>query len=349
MHPRRRNRFLSFLASPAALALSLALSFAFFANDAEAIVVERIVAVVGERAILLSDLRERARPYLVQVRLKVPPGAQQAAAESQVLKELLNKMIDEELEAQAAKKAGVAVKDEEITAALENIASAQGMTVDSLYKGATSQSGMTRQEYRDELRRQILEGKMVQLRVKGRVRLTEDDMKTMFDRAVREEKRRREYRPSWIVLRIMPGSSAAAIAERKALAEELMNRARKGEDFAELAKRFSDDPATRDKGGDLGIRAPQGSPNALSGKRPVMAPDLEAALMNMEAGQVSSPMQVSDAIVVMKLIDRQASRFTSFEEARPEMMQRLQNEVMEKAKRRWLEDMRRRTHLDIRL
>ncbi len=349
MHPRRRNRFLSSLASPAALALSLALSFAFFANDAEAIVVERIVAVVGERAVLLSELRERARPYLVQVRLKVPPGAQQAAAESQVLKELLNKMIDEELEAQAAKKAGVAVKDEEITAALENIASAQGMTVDSLYKGATSQSGMTRQEYRDELRRQILEGKMVQLRVKGRVRLTEDDMTTMFDRAVREEKRRREYRPSWIVLRIMPGSSAAAIAERRALAEELMNRARKGEDFAELAKRFSDDPATRDKGGDLGIRAPQGSPNALSGKRAVMAPDLEAALMGMEPGQVSSPMQVSDAIVIMKLIDRQASRFTSFEEARPEMMQRLQNEVMEKAKRRWLEDMRRRTHLDIRL
>ncbi len=346
MFSRRKNRLFNSALLPCAFALSLALSYT---GSAEAIVIERIVAVVGERAILLSELRERARPYLVQVRIKVPPGAQQAAAESQVLKELLNKMIDEELESQAAKKAGVAVKDDEITNALENIAVNQGITVDALYRSAGAQSGMTRQEYRDELRRQILEGKMVQLRVKGRVRLTEDDIKAMFDKVVRDEKRRREYRPAWIVLRLMPGSSAAVVAERKAQAEEIAKMARRGDDFSELAKKYSDDTATRDKGGDLGIRAPQGSPNALSGKRPVMAPDLETVLMGMEAGQVSNPQQVGEAIVVMKLLDRQASRYRSFEEARPEMMQRLQNEVLEKAKRRWLEDLRRRTHLDVRL
>lgn len=345
MQSLRRNRWVTRLA-PLSFALSLALSHA---NDARAIIVERIVAVVGDRAILLSELRERARPFLVQVRVKVPPGAQQAAAESQVLKELLNKMIDEELETQAAKKAGVTVKEEELNKALENIAASQGITVDALYKGATGQSGMTRQEYRDELRRQILEGKMIQLRVKGRVNLGEDDLKAMYERVVREEKRRREYRPAWIVLRIMPGSSPEAIAERKALAQDLAKRARGGEDFTELAKRFSDDPATRDKGGDLGIRAPQGSQAALTGKRPVMAPDLEAVLMGMEPGQVSNPVPAGDAIVVMKLLDRQASHYTSFEEARLEMMQRVQNEVMEKAKRRWLEDMRRRTHLETRL
>ncbi|HLM72578.1 MAG TPA: SurA N-terminal domain-containing protein [Polyangiaceae bacterium] len=330
----------------AGLALALLLGHV---RPAEAVVVERIVAIVGERAILLSELRDRARPYLVAVQQKMPTGAQQAAAESQIFKELIEKMIDEELEAQAASKARVSVSNEEIDNAVQNIAASQNMTVEQLYKSALAASGMTRQEYREELRRQILEGKMVQLRVRGKVRISEEDVRTQFERTVREERRRREYRPAWIVLRIMPGSSPEAVAERKALAADLLARARRGEDFAELARKFSDDPETREKGGDLGIRAPQGSPNAITGKRQVMAPDLEAALLPLEPGQVAGPIQAGDAIAVLKLVDRQASRYTTLEAARGEMLQRLQAEILEKAKRRWLEDLKKRTHIDVRL
>jgi peptidyl-prolyl cis-trans isomerase SurA len=330
----------------AGLALALVLGLG---RPAEAVVVERIVAIVGERAILLSELRDRARPYLVAVQQKMPSGAQQAAAESQIFKELIEKMIDEELEAQAASKARVSVSSEEVDNAVQNIAASQGMTSEQLYKSARAASGMTRQEYREELRRQILEGKMVQLRVRGKVRISEEDVRTQFERTVREERRRREYRPAWIVLRILPRSSPEAVAERKALAADLLARARRGEDFAELARKFSDDPETREKGGDLGIRAPQGSPNAITGKRPVMAPDLEAALLPLEPGQVAGPLQVGDAIAVLKLVDRQASRYSTLEEARNEMLQRLQAEILEKAKRRWLEDLKKRTHIDVRL
>jgi peptidyl-prolyl cis-trans isomerase SurA len=330
----------------AGLALALLLGHV---RTAEAVVVERIVAIVGDRAILLSELRDRARPYLVAIQQKMPSGAQQAAAESQIFKELIEKMIDEELEAQAASKARVSVSNEEIDNAVQNIAASQNMTVEQLYKSALAASGMTRQEYREELRRQILEGKMVQLRVRGKVRLSEEDVRTQFERTVREERRRREYRPAWIVLRIMPGSSPEAVAERKALAADLLARARRGEDFAELARKFSDDPETREKGGDLGIRAPQGSPNAITGKRQVMAPDLEAALLPLEPGQVAGPIQAGDAIAVLKLVDRQASRYTTLEAARGEMLQRLQAEILEKAKRRWLDDLKKRTHIDVRL
>lgn len=331
-----------------AAGLALALLFGHV-RPAEAVVVERIVAIVGDRAILLSELRDRARPYLVAVQQKMPTGAQQAAAESQIFKELIEKMIDEELEAQAASKARVTVTSEEINNAIENIAASQGMTSEQLYKNALGASGMTRQEYREELRRQILEGKMVQLRVRGKVRISEEDVRTQFEKTVREERRRREYRPAWIVLRIMPGSSPEAIAERKALAADLAARARRGEDFAELARKFSDDPETREKGGDLGIRAPQGSPNAITGKRPVMAPDLEAALLPIEPGHVAGPIQAGDAIAVIKLMDRQASRYTTLETARGEMLQRLQADILEKAKRRWLEELKKRTHIDVRL
>ncbi len=333
----------------AALCALAVASAALHAAPAGAVVVERIVAVVGDRPILLSDLRLRARPFLAQILQKVPPGAQQAAAESQMFKELIERMVEEELEAQAADRARINVAADEIDNAFRNIAAAQNKSVAKIYDEARTTSGLSEQDYRDEIRRQILEGKMLQLRVKGRLRLTEDDVRATFDKVVREERRRLEYHPAWIVLRLPAGSSPEAMAERQRLATELATRARRGEDFAGLAKRFSDDTATRDAGGDLGNRATQGSQAAVAGRRPVMALDLEAALMTLDPGHVTDPMRAGDALVVMKLVERAPSKYTTLEAARPEMMQRAQSEVLERAKRKWLEELRRRTHLEVRL
>ncbi|AUX40038.1 peptidyl-prolyl cis-trans isomerase [Sorangium cellulosum] len=336
--------------APLRLALAGIIAAAgLFAPLAEAVVSERIVAVVGDRAILLSDLRQRARPFLLQIQAKVPPGAQQAAAESQLFRELIQKMVDEELESQAAERANIRVTSDEIEAAFRNIAAAEQTTIEELFRLARTSSGLSEQEYRDEIRRQILEGKMLQLRVRGRMRLTEQDVQSAFARLVREERRRRDYHPAWIVLRILPGSSAAAIEERRALAAALAERARRGEDFAALARQFSDDTATRDAGGDLGIRAPQGTQSALTGKYDVMSPELEAALMAIEPGDVVGPTRAGDAFVVMKLLSRQPSRFTTLEAARPEILQRLQAEILQKAKQKWLEELKRGTHVEVRL
>lgn len=320
-----------------------------WAAPARAFIVERVVAVIGDRPILLSELRRRATPFLLQVTQKVPAGPQYAAAESQVLKELMAKMIDEELESQAADKAHITVTPDEIDNAIRNVAQLQGMSTTDLIREARVRSGMSEQDYRDEIRRQILEGKMLQIRVKGRVRITEEDVKAMFERTLREERRRREYHPTWIVLRILPGSSREAIAERRELASQLVQRARKGEDFASLAKSYSDDTATREHGGDLGIRAPQGSQAATAGKKPVLAPELETAVMALEPGQVTEPVEAGGALVILKLVSRQESRYTSYEEAKGEMVQRLQAEILDRAKRKWLEELKGRTHLDVRL
>lgn len=316
---------------------------------AEAIVVERIVAVVGDDPILLSELRARAKPFLIQIQQRVRPGAEQAAAESEVFKDMLAKMIDEKLEAQAAVRAGVSVTAEEIDNALRNIAASQGMTTAELLKTAKMRSGMPEQDYRDEIRRQILEGKMLQLRVRGRVRITEDDVRSMYDRSVREERKQREYHPSWIVLQLVPGASAAVIEDRKKLAAEIVQRARAGEDFAMLAQAYSDETATRDQGGDLGIRTPQGSAAAKAGQLPVLAPEFENAAMALEPGEVSDPVVVDRGIVILKLQTRRASRYKSYEAHKDEMVQRLQTEILEKAKRKWLEELNRRTRVEQRL
>ena len=136
------------LAPAAVLAACLAIS------PAHAVLIERIVAVVGEQPILLSELRARAKPFLLQIQQKVPPGAQQAAAESQLFKDLIQKVVDDELVAQAADKAKISVTSEELQNALRNLAQNEGVTVSELYRLARVKSGP------GKIRRGITEGEI---------------------------------------------------------------------------------------------------------------------------------------------------------------------------------------------
>jgi peptidyl-prolyl cis-trans isomerase SurA len=314
------------------------------AGVAHAAIAERIVAVVDEQAILLSDLRQRAKPFILQVQQRAAPGAQRAAAESEVLKQVLERMVDERIEARQAERAHIAVSNDEIDTGLRNIAEQQGLTVERLTEEA-KRIGTSAQEYRDEIRRQILQVKLMQLRVKSRIRVTDEDIDATYARLVRFDRRRLGYRVAWVVLHVPPLSSPEAVNDRRELAEQIAATARAGHDtqgrpvdFATLVRSFSDDTPSRAAGGDLGWHKPGD-----------LAQAIEDEAITLDVGQVCSPFTYQDAIIVMKLLDREPSQLPPLAQARDEIAQRAYNEQMEKMRKQWLQELRRGVHVDTRL
>lgn len=318
-------------------------------RPAEAVVVERVVAVVAEKAILLTDLRKRLKPVLVQLHRQIPPGPQRAAAESKYRSQMIERMVEEELENLAAVRSSTTVTSEEVDKAMERVAAFAGLTVPQMLDNIRAQSGVTEQEYREEIRRQVLEGKLVQRLVPGPPRYREAEVRATYDKLVQKELRVRLYNPAWIVLQVGKNPSHALLELRRKLAESIVERAREGADFGSLAQQYSDDLSTSPDGGDLGVHAPIGSPPQLAGKYPALDEPLEEAFMGLQPGQVSAPVRYKDAIVVLALVSRQPSRYASYEDAKDDVMQRLQNEELQKAKEKWLKQLRRRTHVEIRL
>lgn len=307
------------------------------ASTAQAVVVEKVVAVVGERAILLSELRARTKPFLAQVYQRVPAGAQQAQAIDTVTRQMLQRMIDDMVERQVAEKQHLQVTSEEIDAALERLAGMQNLTIDQLISEAV-RSGLSAQEYRDEIRRQLLEGKLLELRVKGRVRVTDEDMRALYTKLQREERHQLGYSMQWIVLRVPAGTPTETVQLRRGLAERIVAEARAGADFGSLARKYSDDAASRDQGGDLG----QQKPGQLD-------EPIENVLFGLEVGQVSSPFSYADALVIVRVSARDASRFSSYEDVRDQLAQRVYTDELEKERRKWLDGLRRSMHIDTRL
>jgi peptidyl-prolyl cis-trans isomerase SurA len=320
-----------------ACAAALGLALTSLATAARATVVERVVAVVGEQAILLSELRERARPFLQRVEQQSPDGAQRAAATSQLYGQLVSRLVEEELEQKAANRANLTVTPREIDDALQRIATQNGVSVARVVEEAI-RSGMTEQSYRQELRRQLLEAKLLNLRIQGRLRVADDDVRAAYQHLVADERKQLGFRAAWIRVSAPRTLGAEALKARRAEVDRIVAAAREGQDFGALARQHSEDASTRGAGGALGQLKPGQLPAAL-----------DAVALSLDVGGVSEPVRLGDDFVILKLVSRDESQLPTFEDSRDELGQRVYMEKMGKAKHHWLEGLRRQTHVEVRL
>ncbi|HEY1957695.1 MAG TPA: SurA N-terminal domain-containing protein [Polyangiaceae bacterium] len=325
------------------LALAGAFAFSVFAaaRPAHAIIVERIVAIVGDRPILLSELRHRARPRLTRDAMEalqqgVPADnipVQLAAAEPKEMKETLDEIIDERLMEQQADHAHLSVSIDEVDRGVKNKAQQLGITEQELWTRAHAQ-GYTDQDYRDEVRRQLLEGKLLQLRLAGRIHITESDAHATYDRVVQQLGETGPVDLEVLSLRI---AGANAVLARQSLMQQLVLRGRNGESWCALVQQYSDDVQTRDKCGSKGV-VPATS----------VIPVARKMLGSMKEGDISDPIQIGDQVVIaFKLAKRQA--IPPYEQVREQMYDQATEEAILHQRELWVKELRRTVYLEVRL
>jgi peptidyl-prolyl cis-trans isomerase SurA len=335
-----RRHFLPALACMGALVGVVASS-----PPARATIVERVVAVVGERPVLWTELLRRAAPARVQIRMQAADPNVVSVQEQEMYKELLDKMIDERLEEQQADKAHVSVAPEEIDRGIANIAAQaqaqQGrpITAQDVY-GEMRRRGMSDQDFRDEIRRQVLEGKLIELRVRPRVRVTEQDARAAYQHWTQDLKAQQHIDVRIIALRVNPPVPQVAQA-KIALAQQIADQARQpGGDFCKLVAQYTDDASTR---ASCGSHGPQPFATLL--------PPIQAAVKALKAGEVSDPIpvQIGQDEVVVVLMPLGQSTASPYESVKNDMMQKALLDGLERAHKQWLQELRQNVYIDVRL
>ncbi|WP_394836141.1 SurA N-terminal domain-containing protein [Pendulispora rubella] len=327
---KRSFRWLAFSAA-------LAASATFFCAKSDAAIIERVVAVVGERPILLTDLRRRAKPFLAQIY-----GAQQqnptqrAAAETQMYRDLLNRMIDDRLEEQAADKSRIAVTTEEIDRGMRQKAESLNLPLKDLLVEARRQ-GLSEQDYREEVRRQLLEGKLIQLRVLPRVRVSEEDARATYARWVKEMGEERVIELRILALRMPANATDEQAKEREDFAKDLVKKVRGGEDFCKLIAQYSEDVTTKNTCGSRGSQPTS-----------ALLPALQETAKSLKEGETSEPIAFgAEAIVIAQL--NKGPHIPTYEDVRAVMRERAMGEIIERQRKIWLQDLRRGLYIDVRL
>lgn len=137
---------------------------------------DRIVAVVNDRAIMASELEERveqARSQLVSNDVDVPPDAS-------LREQMLDRLIVEEIQLQLADEAGLSVDDTELNRQVRGIAESNGMTLEQ-FADALEADGLSLAQVREEVRRQLLLRELQQRRVASRVNLSEREVERFIE------------------------------------------------------------------------------------------------------------------------------------------------------------------------
>ncbi|HEX7024402.1 MAG TPA: peptidylprolyl isomerase [Gemmatimonadales bacterium] len=229
-------------------------------------VVDRIVAVVGSRAILSSNIEERILLEHPQGK-NLPPTPEGMA---QLRRDLLQVLVDEELMVQeAAKDTTIKVPDDDVTKSVDLLLKttrARYATEEEYRKDIRAAGFETVDEYRSwlsEQQRRRLQINQLTSHLKSSGKLkevapTEKEIRDYFDKY----KASFPKRPETVTFRqivIAPPAKAEAKARARAVADSILVELRKGADFATAARRFSMDPTSKELGGSLGwVRRGQG-------------------------------------------------------------------------------------------
>ncbi len=219
--------------------------------------VDRVVAIVGDTAILLSELRQEFIRLEAQGVQLPPVGSEGREALSQ---RLLSAMIDRYLLLQQAKRSDISVSDDEVEQVTEQRFQEvrQNFPSQEAFQEAVERSGQNMFQYRQALRAEaraeiLLDRFRRQVQRSGQLapaRVSEEEIVAYFG-----ENAAGETRPASVSfhrLAVVPHPSEAAEDSAMARAQRALDEIRAGEPFEVVARRYSEDPGSREQGGELG-------------------------------------------------------------------------------------------------
>ncbi len=306
------------------------------ATAARAEIIERIVAVVNDDVILKSELNLRIVAAEEELDQLSDP-AQIAARRAQISEALVDTMIAEQLIAQQATELKLHVTGQEVDKALEEVRRQNKVTAEQLEQ-ALRQEGFTMAQYRSDVKRQILRLKVINVAVRSRISISDEDVKEHYDRTLRQSGAVKEVRAAHIFVEIPENADDAVIKDRMDRAAELTQRARAGEDFAKLAKETSEDPATKDDGGDLGWLG-----------RGMLPKQLDEVVFAMKAGEIRGPLKGETGFHVIKVIETRAGEVQPFEKVKEKLREQLYQTELKRQTRIWLDELKRKAYVKKRL
>jgi peptidyl-prolyl cis-trans isomerase SurA len=249
--------------------------------------VDRIVAVVNDEVITGNDLNERVQLVVRQLQRQ---GGQLPAADV-LQKQILERMVNDLLQIQLAKETGIKVDDAMLDRTIERIAQENKMGM-SEFRAALERDGIRYSRFRDDIRNEMLLGRLREREVENAVVVTDAEVETELARAAKEQQGDSEYRLAHILVLVQPQATPDQIEQRRRRAAQALAELRRGANFAQVAATFSDAPDAL-QGGSLGWRT--------AGRLPQLFLD---ALDKMPVDGVSDLIRSPNGFHILKLLEK---------------------------------------------
>ena len=260
---------------------------------AEIRLLDRIVAVVNDGAIMASELDDRVAVVVNQFQQRGQP----LPPPDVLRRQLVNRMITEKLQLQAANRMGIRVDDASLNQTLASIARQNGLSLDE-FVDAVEADQYQWPQFREQIREEMIISRLQQRSVASRIRITEREVDRFLDSELGQSLFDAELQLSHILIRLPAEASPEQVREAEQKTQQLRQQLADGADFSALATAHSDAPEALD-GGDLGWRSLAQWPSLFA----------EAA-RTMNVGDTSDALRSGAGFHLIKLTDRRSDAET---------------------------------------
>lgn len=251
----------------------------------EPLAADRIVAVVNDEVVTLYELRSRLDSALSQLKRQGTPLPQREVLERQVLERL----VMDKVQLQYAKETGLRVDDGSLEQALQRIAAGNKMSVGQ-FRQALEKDGIAFAKFREEIREEMTIARVREREVENRIVISEGEIDNYLSGESAKGGGGEEYQVAHILLRAPESASPEQIQKLKLKTEQVLDRLKKGDDFAQVAAAYSDAPDGL-QGGNLGWRTRD--------RLPAIFAEVAGTL---KAGEVSPILRSSNGFHLVKLV-----------------------------------------------
>lgn len=260
------------------------------------VLLDRVVAIVNEGIVTESEVEEQVQNIMIRLSQSQTTPPPLAVLRQQVLERL----VVQEVQMQRAERLGLKITDEQVNAALAEVARDNGLTLAQL-PAALAQQGVNYASYRENARKELTLRSLQQREVLGRINVTPRELEQFIERLKKLPDENAEYDVSHILIAIPSEATQAQVDELAARAQEVYERAA-NEDFGRLAVIFSNSQ-TALEGGKLGIR-----------KGPELPTNLADTIIALKPGEVSKPLALPDGFHIVKLNEVRSTRGSPIED-----------------------------------
>lgn len=257
------------------------------AAQAEVQPLNRVVAIVDNDVVMQSQLDSRLRE--VQQTIAQRGGA--LPPEHVLSQQVLERLIIENIQLQIGERSGIRITDEELNQAIGTIAQRNGMSIEQ-FRAALAADGLSYNDARDQVRREMIISRVRQRRVAERIQVTDQEVQNFLASDMGKMQLSEEFRLANILIPVTEGASPEDIQAADRQARELYQQLQQGADFAQLAiARSASETAL--EGGEMGWR-----------KAGQLPPPFDAMISALAVGQVTEPMRTPGGFIMLKLLEK---------------------------------------------
>ena len=302
-----------------------------FAGVSQAAVVERIVAVVNNEIITLTELNKEAEPFIERIE-KTYKGSEKDRVIEETRKTVLNRMVDTILVKQEAKRLNIVVKDSDVTNMINEMLKSRKMTMEQ-FKVMLAKDGLSLESYMEEAKDHLVRGRLANREIRSKVMVTEQEIGEYYKQHREEYEGREQVKLRQIVILCPTTAPLEKKREARAEIESIMARLKAGEKFEVLAAKYSPQ-----LGGEMGFV-----------EKGAMLQPVEDAAFKLKVGEVSDIVESPAGFHIIQLLDRRGAGIKSLQSVREEILNKLTLEKSEKKFEEWMTDLRKKSHIEIRL